>query len=66
MGDICLVSCLERVFPKKYSFGFGVTEKPPLRRGVRDELILKRFCENNKRGLSWVLWLEDPDIACFK
>ena len=31
MGDICLTSRLERVFPKKYSFSFT------------DELILKGF-----------------------
>ena len=36
MGDICLGSCPETVFPKKYSFDLGVTEELPLPRGVRE------------------------------
>ena len=43
-GDICLRSRLERVFPKKYSFGLSVTKEFPLPRGVREELILKVSC----------------------
>ena len=45
VGDICLGSGLERAFPKKYSFGLGVTEEFPFPRGVRDELILKEFSD---------------------
>ena len=36
VGDICLGSCPETVFPKKYSFALGVTEELPLPRGVRE------------------------------
>ena len=43
VGDICLGSRLERVFPQKYSFGLSFTEEIPLPRGVREEFILKNF-----------------------
>ena len=36
MGDICLGSCTEKVFQRKYSFDLGVTEELPLPRGVRE------------------------------
>ena len=41
VGDICLGSCPEKVPPKKYSFGLGVTEELPLPRGVTEELAQK-------------------------
>ena len=39
------VICLEGVFPKKYSFGLGLTEELPLPRGVKDQLMMKEVSD---------------------
>ena len=41
--DICLGSRPEKVPPKKFSAGLGVTEELPLPQGVREELTQKNF-----------------------